>query len=320
MKRKIFGLFSIVAVAMLGIAAIFSVSVRSALAEDEAPTIVVSQIEHGKVSIKDAKESYEVGEVVVLDVEPATFYLLDSVSVNETSLVASESGEYSFALVSGENKISATFKVDEALLGEFAGAYESAQQGDWKNVFSVQNILIVVSFLFNSGILVALVRSFIINKRNGKSDQDAIVEKVGKIVPEETQKIIDTLLKDLLLPYITNISAHMDDVVKMCQKFIQAYLYSLDGTMESKDKIISLLSGLNLSDQNTIDEMRIWFTKEMERIESKAEEHQRLITEMKESTKKALDEAKKILPQEKEEQQTEKDNEKEEHTYDGTSI
>lgn len=316
MKKKLFCLLSLFSFVAFGCVAFLSASVQPVHAEDVAPSIVVSSMEHGSVSIVDEKESYEVGEIVSLDVKPATLYLLDSLSVNDVAITKSEEGEYAFAVVSGENLIKASFKVDEALLGEFANAYAAAQNGDWKSVFTVQNLLIFISFLINSGIAFALVKVFTKYKKSGSVDRKELIKAVNDAVPSETKKIIGDILKESLLPLLTELSAHMDDVTQMCQKFIQAFLYSLEDTMDSKEKIISLLSGLNLSDQNSIDEMKTWFTTEVDRIEKKTEEYKKLVADMKASNEKALKETKMILPEEsKEEKEL-----KEEETYDGTSI
>jgi len=316
MKRKILVLLSCLfcagalCSAPLLIASSHSVPV---MAEEAAPSVVIESSEHGKVSIRDAKESYVAGEIVTLDIAPSHFYMLSSVSVNGVSVVADENGEYKFALASGENKISASFVVDEKLLGEFADIYVAAQNKDWKSLFSPQTLFILINFIVNSGIGFTLVSVFVKYKKSGSTDREEIISTIKEVVPAESKAIIADITQNLLAP----IGKEIDEMNEALKKFLQAFLYSLDGTMESKEKIISLISGLDLSEKNSIDEMKQWFKNESTRIEEKTNEYKRIIAEMKEANAKALSETKPIALE-----KTEKDEitEEKEQTYDGTSI
>ena len=326
MKKRLFTLFAFLGLFGLvgcGFAMSRYVAPQSVIAEAEKATITIANIEHGKISVHGEKESYVAGETILLDVQSESLYKLEYVMFNGEELHANEHGELKATLRGGENLIDAKFIVDEAVLGEFSGMYETAKAGDWANLFTPQNLLILVSFLFNSGFVFGLIGVFVKYKNVQSVDRKEIIKEIDKVVPSQAKDIVTVILKEHILPIVAELGAKLDDVTKMCQKFIQAFLYSLEDTMESKEKIIELLSGLNLSDQNTIDELKQWFVGKVEEMEKQAAENKRLLEEMRTSTEQALSDASRILPEEVEQPEKD-DSEKVEveqgDTYDGTSI
>ena len=100
-------------------------------------------------------------------------------------------------------------------------------------------------------------------------------------------------------------------------KFIQAYLYSLEGTLESKDKIISLLSELEITDESVVNALKEWILARLEEVREENRKNIELLEALKNEGN--------TLPHEKpnngaSEGETKAEEAVEENHYDGTEI
>lgn len=309
MKIKKFGILGSALFGLIGIGCLASVSVPIAVkAEELEPTTETTEI----VETTENTESVEpveptftatvaivepqngtisaditsgnVGDTVALTVKANTFYVITTVVVDDTTIAASEDGLYRFVLVEGENIVSATFTLDEKIVGEFASLWEEIKAGDWKNVFTVENVLLIINYLINSGIGVALVSLFSKYKKGKTIDRKEVISTIQNAVPEQADKIIQDLVNEKLLPTLTPVIAKVDDITEAMKIFVQAFLYSLDDTMEAKEKIISLLSGIKLTDSSTVEEVKKVLDEYIAKVNAKYEENMKLLEEMKKSS------------------------------------
>lgn len=291
-KLKLFGLI-LFAPLMVGGLASAKAPTRAPEPEPVVETVkecsvVIEENKHGKIEFS-ATEG-DVGEIITFTIEAKSFYLVSAVSVNGTSLTELEGqpGTYSFALVSGENKVKVLYEIDTALLGEFATIAEEIKAKDWKKVFSLENILLIVNYIINSGIAFALVRLFSKYKKSKTIDRKDIINTINEALPKEADAIIQKTINENLVPLISPVIAQMGNMEEAMSTFIKAFLYSMEGTPDAKDKIITLLSGVKLSDDGTVNEIKKWLVEEINKIHEQSERNRLLLEEMKKTNSEAL--------------------------------
>lgn len=218
--------------------------------------VSIAAAEHGTLTV-DKTEGH-VGEIVTIKAEAEMFYVIKTVKVNGTDLVESEeeAGLFTFALVEGENAITSVFAVDKELLGEFSTIFEQIQNKDWTHLFSVQNIITVICFLLNGGLLLAMVRYYVRDKKLEKKLEQWVKETLNKVLPETTRQIIVDSMKEILLPFFEKYFAEwdvkMEDMENAMVVFSRCMALAQENTPEAKMAITRELSSMKLSDQAAI--------------------------------------------------------------------
>ena len=221
-----------------------------------AATVIIEKVDHAKITT--SLENGNPGDVCIINVEADLFYLTQSVTVNGTALVESEdiSGEYSFVLAEGENKILVKIGVDKELLGQFADIFEKVSTGNLDDLFSVRNIVAFVFWILNGGLLIAMVRYYIKDKRLAEKVEQGTRNAVSKVVPEETRKIVVSSIEKVITPMFKDIHAGNADIVQAMAVFAKCFALSQENTPESRKAILDELSGLKISDASTLETIK----------------------------------------------------------------
>lgn len=219
-------------------------------------SVVFDTFQHGKITA-DKVEGH-VGDVVTLTAKHDLFYLVDFVAVNGTNLVEDTeiSGKFSFALVEGENKITANFVVDEELLGVFSQMYEQATNKDWTNLFSVKNVVTIVNFILSSGLLIAIVRYFIKDKKLAAKVEAQVKQSVEKIIPESTKAAVIKETEEILTPMFAQITGHEEKIVHVVSVLIKCIALMQENTPESRTAILNELSKLDMGNGEVIEQAK----------------------------------------------------------------
>lgn len=286
-----------------GCATISSVEVR---AEDTTTTepvavkpcqVVIAKTEHGTVTT-DISEG-EIGEIVTITAKHDLLYKISSVLVNETALVESEttSGLYTFALVEGTNTITATFVVDETLCGDLTKIMQQATNKDWTNLFTIENVITLIKWLLDGGILIAMVRYFIKDKRLADKVESKVGEVTEKIVPEATKKAVLENTKTVIEPMFNQVvqdgavSRQLMEIMVKCMVLMQ------QNTPESKVAILDEFEKLKgIADLDSIANVKKYiedaveahakaYEETLSRIESINKQHQENIETIEADTK-----------------------------------
>lgn len=229
--------------------------------EDNSATVVIEKGKHGKVeaSILEGVE----GDICELTVKAELLYLTKAVSVNGVALIEDEniSGLYKFALVKGVNTVTAEFIVNEELLGELSSIYSQVRDKDWSNLFTVENLIALIKWVLDCGVLIALIRYYIRDKRLAAKVEKGVKESVEKIIPEVTKQTVIATVKDVVEPMFAQLKADNIDMTKAMSVFAKAMALGQENTPESRIAIIELLSQLNLSDEKTLIEVKAYIDK-----------------------------------------------------------
>ena len=231
-----------------------------AIAEDEAETfecsVVIEKAEHGKIEA-DIIEGH-IGDICTLDVSPSFGYLVSSISVNDVAIQESESikGIYSFALAEGENVVKSSFVVDEELLGTFSTMYQQATEKDWTNLFTVENVIVIVKWVLDCGILLVMIRYFIRDKRLAAKLEKGVNETLEKIIPDTTKQAVIACVEATVQPIVATLQSEMLQVTDAMNVYSKVMALSQENTPESRIAILNLLSSIRLSDTATLDDVK----------------------------------------------------------------
>lgn len=218
--------------------------------------VVLDTFEHGSIEV-DKTEGHA-GELVTIVAKHDLFYLVDYVAVNSTNLVESEesAGHFTFALVEGDNVITAKFAIDEELLGQFSEIYEQVSNKDWTNLFSVKNVITIVNFVLSSGILIAIVRYYVKDKRLENKLEHKVEETMNKLVPETTKQVILKETEEVLTPIFAKTSAYQEEIIRVLAVFIKCFALLQENTPEAKSAILNELANLNVGDNAVIEQAK----------------------------------------------------------------
>ena len=267
-------------------------------------SVVIAETVHGEVSV-DKTEGH-VGDVVTVIAKHDICYLIESANVNGTALIEDEetSGLFKFSLVEGVNTITVKFAIDKELLGELSVIVDQAANKDWSNLFSVENVIRIVSWLLSGGLLVAMVRYFIKDKRLEKKVEDTVKETVTKIIPETTKQTVLDTIETQITPIFAQVTASIEDIMRALAVYSKCMALSQENTPESRRAILDELSGLKIGDFNTIEEAKKY-------IEASMAAHRVEMAEMLDKISKIAEENKAIVAKYEAESGSEQVNEEE---------
>lgn len=254
--------------------------------------VVLAKYEHGSISV-DIKEG-NVGDICTITAKHDLLYKVASVSVNEVELIESEAtrGEFRFALVEGENKISASFVVDEELCGTLTTIVQQAGDKDWTRLFSVENVIILVKWILDGGILIAMIRYYIKDKRLEKKLENKVQQTIAQIIPETTEKTVLTTVEKVITPMFEETKADYVEIMKGLTVFAKCMALAQENTPESRNAILDVLSGLKIGDLDTINEVKRYIEDALNRHNKAYEETLKAIKELGEKNANNISEKK----------------------------
>ena len=264
--------------------------------DETAATVVIEKGKHGKVEAS-ILEGHE-GDICELNVKAEILYLISSVSVNGTALVEDEniSGLYKFVLVRGVNTVEATFAVNEELLGELSNIYAQARDKDWSNLFTVENLIAIIKWILDCGVLIALIRYYIRDKRLAAKVEKGVKESVEKIIPEATKKTVLATVEEVITPIFAQLKADNLDMTRAMSVFAKAMALGQENTPESRIAIIELLSQLNLSDEKTLAEVKAYIDRLFAEHKATVDQVISSLDNIKAENEENIEEPEEVLP------------------------
>lgn len=259
--------------------------------------IKIEKTEHGSVET-DITDG-EIGEIVTVTVKHDPLYKIDSVTMNGAVLIESDTthGLYTFALVDGDNTITANFVIDEELCGELTTIVKQASEKDWTNLFSIENVISLIRWLLDGGLLIAMVRYFIKDKKLAAIVEKQVQDSVEKIIPESTKNTVIENSRAVIEPLFNQ--ALQDSAIsrQLMSSMVKCMVLMQEGTPEAKIAILSEFEKLkevtNVDSiasvkkyiDTTIAEHNKAFQETIDRLNSIGEHHQEIIEEEKEEKK-----------------------------------
>lgn len=277
-------------------------------------SVVLGTIEHATVSV-DVTEG-NVGDLCTVTVNHDLFYLIDNVTVNNTALVESEttSGVYTFAMVEGVNTINVKCVVDQETLGTLSKIYEEASNKDWANLFTWENVITIMKWVLDGGILIAIARYYIKDKKLEGKVEKTVKDTMNTVIPETTKSAVVTTVSEVVQPMFTQVVADSVETKQAISVLIKCIALMQQNTPEAKAAIVNELSNLGISDKTTLAEIKAYIEKVVnDNMNAYKETMERL-----ENIKKSNQEN--IIEEEKEEPVVTPVSRVEEETDNGTQI
>lgn len=280
MKNKFIILGVILAVIMF-----FSLSMAvnaEELSQDEVGVVIIeSDIKGGDV-LADIEEG-NVGDVVTLKVSANAFYMLTSISVNDTNLTKNENGVYTFQLVKGENKVSATFDIDNDQIKQIAGLIDGVKDNGISSILNVDNLFKIISWaitvFFGSGYFLTLIKNKKIKSATIEEMSKNCYDIVEKINVEKTSDFLNNVMGKTIDGLTDDISEMKKVMLSMCK----CMLLAQENTPEARLSIITELTNLKTDDAELVKKIQSVIKTEQEKNAKKIEDRAKAISELKEA-------------------------------------
>lgn len=240
--------------------------------------VVVSATQYGDVIVD--KESGNVGDIVTVYAKPYSLFKLKSITVNGTVLVANADGIYTFAMIEGENKVSAEFEISQSEVSYILGLIEDAKNGNFEDIFSLKNLLTLISWAISlfmgSGFCITLLKS---KKIKAQTAQE-ISEAVDAATKSEVAKGISAFLSEQFGPSFDALSTSINDISETCQSMARCMVLGQENTPEARLAIIQELSSKSKKAESLADEVKKIVHAEMADAEKAKQDKLDLIEEL----------------------------------------
>ena len=244
-------------------------------------SVVVEKTIGGEILV-DITEG-NVGDAVTVHASAYVLYSLKSVKVNGVELSANAEGNYTFTLAEGENKLVVEFAVDDEQMATFAELFAQAKDGEWSEIFSVENILTFISWiittLLSSGFFLTLIK----NKKIRSKTAEEISVSVENKVEKASANAIMTFLKDTLEPVTSKMSNGLNDMEETMKILVRCFVLSQENTPESRLAIIKELSNLKTASQELSEQVKSLIDEEILKRAKIEQEKVKSIKDLKEA-------------------------------------
>ena len=228
-----------------------SIVVESSSVEEEVVypcNVVLGTHKYGDILVDI--ENGEIGEVVTLYVKPYPFYKISSVKANGVELTPNENENYQFALIEGENIVTATFELDNEQFSLIAENLANMKDGNWEDIFSIENIFTIIfailSVVLSSGYFVTLLKA--------RKNEENIRAKTTINTSNESKKAVNDWMTENLLPLIEKINLKNESTEETCKTLAKCFILNQEGTPESRIAIINELTNLQKTSKDLVDE------------------------------------------------------------------
>lgn len=240
--------------------------------------VIVTAAQYGDVIVD--KESGNVGDIVTVYAKPYSLFKLKSITVNGTALVANADGIYTFAMIEGENKVSAEFEISQSEVSYILGLIEDAKNGNFEDIFSLKNLLMLISWAISlfmgSGFCITLLKS---KKIKAQTAQE-ISEAVDAATKSEVAKGISAFLSEQFGPSFDALSTSINDISETCQSMARCMVLGQENTPEARLAIIQELSSKSKKAESLADEVKKIVHAEMADAEKAKQDKLDLIEEL----------------------------------------
>lgn len=313
MKTKKLGLFGLLTVSAFGLTAVASNSVHSLAVRaeegiEEEPAVYVlteedststlTLLTESTFSLVGVKGDSEVsfkgtytreGDVLSLS------YLDSTIDVK-----ISEDGTFSNCEKTEEEEKpehSLTEEEKEELLKNVLGEeiYEQfikalGGEKDWTEVFTLGNVLKLITTVLNGGLLIAIVRYFVKDKKMAKTIEAAVKTTVAKLVPEQTQAAVAAAMETAISPLFTKFVQTSKDTSEAVKTLSKCFVLAQEGTPESRIAIVNELSKINVDDNNLVGEVKDFIVQATEKLKAEMDAKLASLNVIQEANEKIINE------------------------------
>lgn len=224
-------------------------------------------------------EGGNVGDIVTINVKPYSFYKITSLKANGVELTPNEDGTYQFALIEGDNVITANFEIDNEQFAVLAENLANIKDGNWEDVLNIENLFTIISWAITlfvgSGFFVTLIKS---KRIETKTKAETTINTT-----EEANKAVEKWLNESLMPIFEKIHLENENTEQICKTLVKCFILSQEGTPESRIAIINELTNLNKTKTELTEEVLAIINNEIEEKNRVLKEKENAIKELEEA-------------------------------------
>lgn len=241
--------------------------------------VVISETKNGTIttSILEGK----IGDLVQISVDPDILYVLSTLNVNGAILEPLEDGSYEFALAEGDNVIEATFIISDEKLNELADLLESVKQGDWKDIFSFENVFTFINWFITAFCSIGFFKTLIKSKKYKTLTTQQILDNVNDTINKKVAEGVTNVLKDFFGPFVDTITSKIDGISDSTKIMTRCFILMQEGTPQSRLAILDELSKIKDDEDALTVKVKNLIANEITKNEQKIAETQKSIEELK---------------------------------------
>lgn len=219
--------------------------------------VIIEQSEHGEISTDISFGN--VGDIVTITATSDSLYEIEYVAVNDEMLEGTD-GVYTFALVEGDNVITSSFVLNQTIFGDLSTIVTEIQNQDWENL-----IYTIISLIFDSGIIIALITYLIRARGLNKTMQNISTT----VVPNTTKEVVQTLIEPMFSQTVQD-SASSREIMMV---LVKCMVLMQQNTPEAKLAILDELTKLqNIADVNSVNDVKKYIDNKIAEHNQKLEE------------------------------------------------
>lgn len=246
--------------------------------------VVIIESKNGEIYV-DIVEG-NVGDLVTITVSPDVLYQLQSINVNGVILEPKKDIDgnevYQFQLVEGSNTISASFEISDEKLIEIAGLLEKIKNRDWKAIFSLENILNIIYFVFatltTSGLCVTLLK----NKKLKAKTMDDVNNNVTNILETKIPEQLIKFLEDFFGPFDAKFLEKIDGVVEVARVLTRCMILMQEGTPEARLAILREIESIKTDEEELSNQVKKLINDEMAKKEKELQDKEKALAALRE--------------------------------------
>ena len=212
--------------------------------ETELPCkVIINKYEYGEVYVD--KEEGNVGDIVTLHAAPSLLCKVVEVSVNGIVLAQGEDNNYTFVLVEGDNVVNAKFEISNEDVASVLELIKSFEGKNFEDLFTFENLIIVISFLlttvFGSGLLIQLLK----NKNSNKKLAEDVNALFNNKTLDSINKAVESFLQNRFGPAFDAISDEMKSLDNVARTMANCFMLAQENTPEARLAVAKELAKLS---------------------------------------------------------------------------
>lgn len=232
----------------------------------EYPCKVKETVSKGGTVLFDKTEG-DVGDVVTAYIKADFLFSIKSIKFNDAEVKINSENKYEFTLVEGENILSVDCEINNEKLTEIADLINGVQKNGFASLFTVSNLLNLISWVvtvfLSSGFFITLIRNKKIKATTVNQVKNAVIDTLDSNISEALLKF----LEKVITPILNTMLEKVDGTNECIKIFCKCYALAQEDTPENRLAIINELTKLSNNDEELTNKI-----KQIIRQEQKAQE------------------------------------------------
>lgn len=224
----------------------------------------------------------EIGDIIEVYPNPDLLFDIIEITANGVILEKDENGIYKFELIEGSNIVTAKFEVSEEKLQQIAGLLQDVKNGDWESIFTVSNLMQVISWVItticSSGFFVTLYKSKKYKQLTPQDIANQVNDKINSILGDDLTKFLEGIFG----PFSELLLEKFEKLETSTKTMVRCFILMQENTPESRVTILKELDSLNSTETNNLTtQIKNLIAEEVKKQEEKNQAFNESIEELK---------------------------------------